>query len=84
MAATVMGNAAIAIGSQEHHLRLPAIGIEGPAVAEHNRLSLTPVLVIYLSPVFRCNRTRVMVSLVVDVVIFMILLNLFVAFLDTT
>jgi hypothetical protein len=84
MAAAVMGDAAVAFVGQEHHLRLPAVRIERPAVAEYHRLSYAPVLVINLSTVFRYNCAHVMVSLVVDVVIFMILLNLFVAFLDTT
>ena len=39
MAATVMGDAAIAVGGQEHHLGFPAIRAERPAVAEHDRLS---------------------------------------------
>jgi hypothetical protein len=46
MAATVMGNASIAIGCQKEHLRLPAIGIEWPAVTEDYGLPRTPVLVI--------------------------------------
>src|SRR5664280_2143212 len=58
MAATVVGNAAIAVGGQEHHLSLPAIGTEGPAVAEHHRLSCPPVLVIDLCTVFRRNRAH--------------------------
>ena len=34
MATPVMGNAAIAVGRQKQHLRLPAIRTEGPAMAE--------------------------------------------------
>src|SRR5450759_2183995 len=58
MAATVMGNAAIALGGQEQHLCLPAIRTEGPAVAEYHRPSCAPVLVIDLRTVFRCNRAH--------------------------
>ena len=53
MTATVMRDAAIAIGCQEEHLRLPAIGAQRPAVAEHDGLSRAPVLVIDLCSVFR-------------------------------
>src|ERR1039458_1064431 len=48
VAATVMGNRAIAMRSQEQHLTFPAIRAERPAVAEHHRLSRAPVLVINL------------------------------------
>src|ERR1035437_11121026 len=58
MAATVMGNAAIAVGGQEQHLSLPAIRTEGPAMAEDHRLCCAPVLVIDLRTVFRSNRTN--------------------------
>src|SRR5450759_32324 len=58
MAATVVGNAAIAVGGQKHHLSLPAIGTEGPAVAKHHRLSCAPVLVIDLRAVFGRNRAH--------------------------
>src|ERR1039457_6172493 len=45
MATTVMGDRAIAVGCQEDHLGLPAIGIQWPAVAEHDGLSCAPILV---------------------------------------
>src|SRR5664280_105194 len=60
MAATVVGDAAIAVGGQEHHLSLPAIRTEGPAVAEHHRLSCccAPVLVIDVRTVFGRDRAH--------------------------
>src|SRR5674476_569738 len=58
MAATVMGNAAIAVRGQEQHRSLPAIRTEGPAMAEHHRLSCAPVLVIDLRTIFCCNRAH--------------------------
>ena len=58
VAATVMGDAAIAVGGQKQHLSLPAIRTEGPAVAEHHRLSCAPVLVIDLRTVFRRDRAH--------------------------
>src|SRR5450759_4539625 len=60
MATTVVGDAAIAVGGQEHHLSLPAIRTEGPAVAEHQRLSCccAPVLVIDVRTVFGRDRAH--------------------------
>src|SRR5664280_2033355 len=55
MATTVMGDRAIAVGCQEEHLSLPTIGIQRPAVAEHDGVSCAPVLVIDLRAVFGCN-----------------------------
>lgn len=52
VAAAVVSDTAIAIGGQEKHLRFPAIGREGPAVAENNRLSSTSVFVIDIGAVF--------------------------------
>src|SRR3546814_13805588 len=51
VAAAIMANGAIALGGEEHHLRLPGIGTEGPAVAEHHRLPAAPVLVVELGAV---------------------------------
>jgi len=45
VAAPVMGDAAVAVAGQEDHLRLPAVGIQGPAVAEDDGLAAAPVLV---------------------------------------
>ena len=52
VATTIMGNAAIAVGSQENHLAFPGIGIERPAVAEDNGLSRAPVLIVNFCAVF--------------------------------
>ena len=40
-----MGDAAIAFGRKEEHLRFPAIGCERPALAESDGLTRSPVLV---------------------------------------
>src|SRR5664280_2446207 len=58
MAATVMGNAAIAVGSQKQHLSFPTIRTKRPSVTEHHRPSCAPVLVIDLRTVFRHNRAH--------------------------
>ena len=39
MAAPVMGNDAIAMLEEEQHLRVPVIGRQGPAMAEHDGLT---------------------------------------------
>jgi hypothetical protein len=47
MAAPVVGNHAIALVQKEHHLRVPIVSAERPAVMENNRLGggWTPILV---------------------------------------
>src|ERR1019366_7254347 len=62
MASTVMSDRAIAVGCQEYHLTLPTIGIQWPAVAEHDGLSCAPILVIDLGAVFGRNRTHCLAS----------------------
>src|SRR4030081_2020663 len=52
VATAVMGNNAIAVMQEEQHLRVPVIGRQRPAMAEHDGLTRTPVLVIDLDPVF--------------------------------
>src|SRR6266568_4624000 len=46
MAAPVVGDDAIAVLEEEQHLRVPIIGRQRPAVAEHDGLTFAPVLVI--------------------------------------
>ena len=50
MAAAVMGDDAIAVIEEEQHLRVPVVGRQRPAVAEHDGLTLAPVLVEDLRP----------------------------------
>src|SRR5512133_2026556 len=45
MAAPVMGDDAIAVLEEEQHLGVPVIGRQGPAVAEYDGLTASPVLV---------------------------------------
>ena len=52
VAAPVMGDDAIAVLQEEQHLRVPVIGRQRPAMAEHDRLARTPVLVEDLDAVF--------------------------------
>src|SRR5437660_12652383 len=61
MAAPVMGYDAIAVLEEEQHLRVPIIGRQRPAMAEHDGLTFAPVLVEDLNAVFggdRVHRTR--------------------------
>ena len=47
MAAAVVGDDAVAVLGQEHHLGVPVVGVEGPAVAEEDgrAVLVAPVLV---------------------------------------
>jgi hypothetical protein len=58
MTAPVMSNAAIAVRSQEQHLRLPTIRTERPTVTEHHGLPCAPVFVVNLRAVFCSNRAH--------------------------
>ena len=51
MAPAVVRDAAIAVAGEEHHLVFEGIGAEGPAVAEDDRLTFAPVLVVNLGSV---------------------------------
>src|SRR6476661_3773022 len=54
MSTPISCNDAVTFAQEKKHLRVPIIRRERPAVAEHNRLSFAPVLVIdvYVSSVF--------------------------------
>src|ERR1700728_487599 len=56
MPTPVVGYDAIAVVKEEHHLSVPIIGGQWPAVAKYDGLTLAPVLVIDLRSIFRCNR----------------------------
>src|SRR5438132_13097545 len=58
MPAPIMRDDAIAMLQEEHHLRVPVIRSERPAVRKHNRLSFTPVLVENLCAVLRRDRAH--------------------------
>src|SRR5436189_3703756 len=46
MAAPVVGDDAIAVLEEEQHLRVPVIGRQRPAMAEHDGLTFAPVLIV--------------------------------------
>ncbi len=52
----VMGNDPVALAEKEHHLRIPVVRGERPAMAEDDGLSLAPVLVEDLDPVLGGDR----------------------------
>src|SRR5436190_21426673 len=56
MAAPVVGYDAIAVLEEEQHLRVPVIGGQRPAVAEHDGLTFAPVLVEDFNAVFGGDR----------------------------
>src|SRR3989440_9424943 len=62
MAATVMGDRAIAMGGHEDQLVVPIVGIERPAVAEDDGLPRAPVLVIDMGAVLCGDRAHGMNS----------------------
>src|SRR6202021_140909 len=62
MTASIMGDDAIAVTEEEQHLRLPVIGRQRPAVREHHRLPLAPVLVVDLDAVLGLDRRHGEVS----------------------
>ena len=67
MAAAVMGDDAIAVIEEEQHLRVPVIGRQRPAMAEHDGLTFAPVLVEDLNAVLGCDRAHETLSLAVVV-----------------
>ena len=60
--ATVMTNDAISARGQEKHLVLEGIGGQRPAVAENDRQTLAPVLVVNLRAILGGEDTHGMVS----------------------
>src|SRR4029453_16455804 len=56
MSAPVVRDAAIAVSSKKHHLRVPRVGGQRPAVTEDDRLPGAPVLKVDLRPVFPRDR----------------------------
>src|SRR2546430_17199240 len=51
----IMGDDAIAMIQEKHHLGIPLIRTQWPAMTENNRLSVSPILVIDLCSVFCCD-----------------------------
>jgi hypothetical protein len=52
MPTAIMGDTAVAMGSEKYHLVFKSVGAERPAVAEDHRLSRAPIFVINLCAVF--------------------------------
>src|ERR1044071_5750844 len=52
MATAVMRDAAISMRGKKYHLVFPCVGAQWPAMAENNRLSFAPILVVNLCTVF--------------------------------
>src|SRR5215471_17087249 len=52
MPAAIVGDHSVALGPEEQHLRIPRVGIQWPAVGEHDGLSRSPVLVKDVGAVF--------------------------------
>ena len=63
MAAPVMGDDTIAVLEEKQHLGVPVIGRQGPAMAEHDGLTASPVLVEDLRAIRRRDRAHVVLLL---------------------
>jgi hypothetical protein len=59
MATTVVGDYPITLRQEKHHLIVPVVGAEWPAVVENDRLSLAPILVKNLGAVLGDDRAHV-------------------------
>src|SRR5688572_15677917 len=57
--APVVGYDAIAVLEEEQHLCVPIVGRQRPTVAEHDRLSGAPILVVDLGPIGGGDRRHV-------------------------
>src|ERR1700759_5609955 len=60
MATAVMGDHAIAMLQEEQQLRVPIVGRKRPAMAEHNGLTFTPVLVVDRNAILRRDRVHLL------------------------
>ena len=58
MAAPVVGDDPETVAEEKHHLRVPIIGRQRPAVAKHDGLTLAPVLVEDFRAVLRLDCTH--------------------------
>jgi len=56
--AAVVGDDAVAPVQEIHHLDIPVVGAERPAVGEHDRRAAAPVLVEDLDAILRCHTIR--------------------------
>jgi hypothetical protein len=59
VAAAIVGNDAIALFEEEQHLVIPVVARQRSAVAEHDWLTLAPVLVIDFDAVLRFGKAHV-------------------------
>src|SRR6202012_5474158 len=62
MPAAIMGDYPVAVAQEKHHLRVPVIGGERPAVLEKQRLTRAPVLIENFRTVRSRNDAHVMCS----------------------
>lgn len=58
VASPVVGDDSVAVFEEEHHLGVPVVGAEGPAVVEHDWLTVPPVLVEDLGAVIGGNKAH--------------------------
>src|ERR1700733_14010606 len=63
MAATVMSDHSIAMLQEEHHLTIPVVSAQWPAVMKEKWLTFAPILEINLRTIFYCDRIHVVLLL---------------------
>ena len=56
--AAIMGDYPITVVQKEHHLRVPVVCGERPAMVEEERLTCAPILKVNLRAVFHCDRVH--------------------------
>jgi len=59
MPATVVSDHSVAMFKEEHHLTVPVVCAQWPAVMEEKRLTRAPILEVNLRSVFYCDRIHV-------------------------
>src|SRR6185436_19151898 len=66
VAAAVVRDNPVTLRQKVHHLRVPVVGRQGPAMMKHDRLSVAPVLVEDLYAVFGGECVHALFSLTVS------------------
>jgi hypothetical protein len=58
MPTAIMRDYPITVVQKKHHLRIPVVCGERPAMVEEQRLTRSPILKVNLRTVFHCNRVH--------------------------
>ena len=58
MSTAIVGNDPVTVLQEEHHLVIPVISAQRPAMMENNRLTFAPIFVKYLGAVLGGDRAH--------------------------